>query len=349
MNEDFSLRSRLPPWGAVVLSAWLTGAGQVAVGRVRAGVLWMLVMLSGLGVLLWTVIATTLPGFRATAMVGGVLAGSWLLMLVHAYRCCPRPAAPGASWPWVAAWLSWVIPGLGQLCRRQWWSGLAFLLAMLVTGFLPSPWDKVGFSLLAAGSAFHLLGHDSARQAVLTVLVARVVIGLMLIVGARTLVVQPFRMPTGAMAPTIQPGDHLFTDKLTYRLRPPQRGEIVVFRTDSLADLPAPSRGQFYIKRIVGLPGERVSLRPPQVLINGQPVRVAGIKYVLPPTFLQAKYLPTEADSVLLGPDEYLVLGDNSPRSFDSRFWGPIRRDAIIGRAVKVYWPFARAGITFGE
>jgi hypothetical protein len=221
MSEEQIPVSPLPPWGAVVLSSWVPGWGLVVSGRVLAGVLWLATLLVGLGVLLWTVISVEFPGFRATVGVGGGLVVVWVLMLVHAYRSCPRPAPPGTTWPWIAAWLSWVIPGLGQLCRRQWWRGVGLLSLAVAASFLPAMWVVLTRPVVAAFSTWLAFGPQPRRVALLVVLVARVVGGLVLMFGIRALVVHPFCVPTGAMAPTVQPGDNLFADRLTYRFRAP--------------------------------------------------------------------------------------------------------------------------------
>jgi signal peptidase I len=184
----------------------------------------------------------------------------------------------------------------------------------------------------------------------------------------RTFVVQPFRAATNTMAPTLRGAtklangasrfaDRFFVDKLSYRLRAPRRGEIVVFRTDGIPGIPDSSRGRYYVMRIVGLPGERVSIKPPYLCINGQRVTDPPIfetiartengyqGYVLPHTFPAPRYLASETDSVQLGEDEYFVLGDNSPSSADSRFWGPLRGHDIVGRVTMIYWPLNRMGI----
>jgi len=184
----------------------------------------------------------------------------------------------------------------------------------------------------------------------------------------RAFVVQPFRAATNTMAPTIrgatklangktQIADHFFVDKLSYRFRLPRRGDIVVFRTDGISGIPNSSRVRYYVKRIVGLPGERVSIKPPYLYINGQRVTDPPIfetiaraengysGYVLPDTFPAPQYLASETDSVQLGEDEYFVLGDNSQASLDSRFWGPLRRHSIVGRVTRIFWPLNRMGI----
>lgn len=189
----------------------------------------------------------------------------------------------------------------------------------------------------------------------------------------RAFVVQPFRVPTNTMAPMIRGitklpdgtsrvGDHIFVDKLSYRLRAPRRGEIKVFRTDGLKLVPGSTRGQCYAKRIVGLPGARVSIRPPFLSINDQRVTEPRIStviakrgheysgFLLPECFAAPKpNLCLESDSVQLGKDEYFVLGDNQSMSLDSRYWGAAPRGNIVGRATVIYWPPERAGISLTE
>ena len=183
----------------------------------------------------------------------------------------------------------------------------------------------------------------------------------------RAFVLQPFRAATNAMAPTIrgatklangrtQIADRFFVDKLSYKLRAPRRGEIVIFRTDEIPDMPESLLGKYFVKRIVGLPGERVSIQPPYLYINGQRVSDPPIfetiqlaqngysGYVLPKV-PRPDYLGSETNSVQLGEDEYFVLGDNSRSSLDSRYWGPVRGHSIIGQVTRIYWPLDRMGM----
>jgi len=142
-------------------------------------------------------------------------------------------------------------------------------------------------------------------------------------------------------------GDSIMVDKLSYRFSEPQRGDIVVFKTLDLSGLP---QNQTYVKRLVGLPGERVSIHPPFLCINGN-------KIVTPQVFERiglgsggysgyvcAGRLGSDSAEVLLGSDEYLVLGDNSQNSLDGRFFGPIKRKSIIGKVAWIYAPPDRKG-----
>ena len=276
--------------------------------------------------------------------------------------------------------LSSILPGLGQFYNRRIFAAAAVLLAVVALWFLPPVASVMGIRLLfilAPIDAFRFARRQEPlpenQTRVLTLaLIAGLILRVADVVVVRTFIAQPFKIPTGAMAPTLQGigklpdgrtevGDHILVDKLSYRFRSPQRGEIVVFRTDEIAGIPDASRGQFWVKRVVGLPGERVSLKPPYVCINGQPVtepvifaeiaerRNGHTGYVLPAGDFPPSRLRSEADSIQLGHDEYFVLGDNSPRSLDGRFWGPLSRRAIIGRVTKIYWPAERMGITFPD
>lgn len=130
-----------------------------------------------------------------------------------------------------------------------------------------------------------------------------------------------FYVRGSSMEPTLHNGQYLVVSKISYRFSEPRRGDIVVFVS--------PTRpGEDYIKRIIGLPGERVEIRDGAVWINGyrldEPYLDLGIPY---------------SGSWSLGPDEYFVLGDNRANSSDSHAWGPLPRKNIIGKAWLCYWP----------
>jgi len=149
-------------------------------------------------------------------------------------------------------------------------------------------------------------------------------------------------------------GDHVFVDKVSWNFRRPRRGEIMVFKTDGIEGLPA---GTYYIKRMVGLPGENVTIKPPDIEVDGRVVREPeGIRriaarepnyagYMMAPgiPFAERHAILVRPDDVAhLGPDEYLALGDNTGNSRDSRYWGPVRRANLVGPALLVYWPGSR-------
>ncbi len=150
----------------------------------------------------------------------------------------------------------------------------------------------------------------------------------------------------------IMRGDHIFVDRFTYHFRRPQRGDVIVFETNEVKDLPESYRNKFYIKRLIGIGGDKIQINPPHVLVNGSILdsrpafrRIYSCQngyngYVIP-DFPPAKYFRTPTDVYTVPPDEFFVLGDNSRSSLDGRFWGSFPRRSLIGRAIVVYWPFS--------
>ena len=169
-----------------------------------------------------------------------------------------------------------------------------------------------------------------------------VVIAVLLALLVRTFFLQAFKIPTGSMRPTLIEGDRILVDKVTYgiripftpaqlpKIRSPQRGDVVVFR--SIDD---PHRD--FIKRLVAVGGDTVEIRDLRLWVNGQPLND-------PPIFRQmvyynrGKYALT-GEPVKVPAGYYFFLGDNSASSRDSRYWGFLPEAKIIGRAFVIYWP----------
>ena len=159
-------------------------------------------------------------------------------------------------------------------------------------------------------------------------------------------VAKPYRIPSPSMEPTLhcakpvsgclsRVADRVIANRLVYRFHEPRRGDIVVFKAPARVEA-ACSAGGTFIKRIVGLPGEKLSMRNGFVLIN-------GVSLVEP--YLRSGYRGRESgDWARIASESYFVLGDNRTMSCDSRRWGVIHRDDIIGRAEVIYWPPNRAG-----
>lgn len=140
---------------------------------------------------------------------------------------------------------------------------------------------------------------------------------------------QPVQVEGTSMMPRLSPRERIFINKLVYRFEPIRRGDVVVFRYPL-----DPSKS--YIKRVVGLPGERVSVRSGRVYVNGAPL---AEPYLTDGLTDHQSYPET-----LVGADQYYVLGDHRGSSNDSRVWGTVNRKSIYGRAVFVYWPFRELG-----
>jgi len=157
----------------------------------------------------------------------------------------------------------------------------------------------------------------------------------------------PFSVPTRSMQPTLEPGDHLLVQSSAYWFKPIERGQMVAFRTDLLkADLLSSLRipkGQIYLKRVVGLPGETLRIQEGYLLINGHALhKMPG--FINGDFALAGGFLLTTNQDYVVPPNSLFVIGDNHNNSLDSRFYGAIPRKSVIGRATKIYWPLRRAG-----
>jgi signal peptidase I len=183
-------------------------------------------------------------------------------------------------------------------------------------------------------------------------------IGLAILIAflVKTFVAQAFYIPSGSMIPQLLIGDRVVVSKLSYDLHDPRRGDVIVF--DAPANAPgAPqekaSKGagrvvrnvfeaigvlqpstEEYIKRVIGLPGETVQGKDGRVFVNGTEL----VEPYLPPGKVTSDFPP-----LVVPKDSLWVMGDNRDNSSDSRVFGPIKEDTVVGRAILRVWPFGRA------
>lgn len=199
---------------------------------------------------------------------------------------------------------------------------------------------------------------------------------VLIALGIRAFVIEPFRIPSGSMLPTLLIGDHLFVNKFLYGarvpltdvrlpgLRDPERGDVVVFsvaRGRGGGIYPADQRPELprddFVKRIVGLPGDRVEVKSGQLLVNGEPVESMATQE----TFIDegGRNLAVRAEELgvcehlilddpsrqgpelpafVVPPERYFMVGDNRDHSNDSRYWGTVHFDELKGPAFILYW-----------
>jgi len=156
-------------------------------------------------------------------------------------------------------------------------------------------------------------------------------------------IVKPYRIPSASMEPTLQIGDRVLVNRFIYHFHDPRRGDIVVFhppgRGDAAIDGATTEASVYFIKRVVGLPGETIEGRSGHVLICKAP-NVSC--HVLNEPYLTQTAAPQNFGPIRIQPDHYFMMGDNRSISEDSRVWGTLPRSYIIGEAFLTYWPLDR-------
>lgn len=156
-----------------------------------------------------------------------------------------------------------------------------------------------------------------------------VVISLAIILPIRYYLVQPFFVKGASMEPNFEDGDYLLVDELSYRFSTPDRGDVIIFRYPM-------DPSQFFIKRIIGLPSETVSIKDNAVTIYNKD-KPEG--FVLDESYLAPEQKTIGNSIIKLDDSEYFVLGDNRLQSSDSRRWGAVNRSLITGKAFLRPWP----------
>jgi len=181
------------------------------------------------------------------------------------------------------------------------------------------------------------------RKSVLREYVEAIVIALVLAMFVRSFVVQAFKIPSGSMEPTLLIGDHILVNKFIYGIslpfsprkpfawKKPGRGDVIVFiyPIDESKD---------FIKRVIGVGGDRIEIRQKKIYINGQPFKdVYGHYQESNPSssYIQFK---NNLGPIVVPSDSLFVMGDNRDRSYDSRFWGFVKLNMVKGKAFIIYW-----------
>jgi signal peptidase I len=352
--------SHKEPWLAVNLSRLLPGIGQIYAGKPLKGYIILLSYLLLIGIGGWLILSSTnspLVGF-AVLTVALLVLPIWNLF--DAYQSAKsvnslefESTRKQNKDAWLAVFLSGFMPGLGHAYLKQWLPSIGFFIAFIATIIVASSQNLI-VALLANLLQFILvpfvfyhvysstpLRRERLKRTIMLFIAGFIgisfIFSVILATVIRQFVAESRYIPSGAMQPTLQINDRLIIDKLTYRFRLPERGDIVVFSpTEALQKL---NYREAFIKRIIGLPGDKVQVKGGQVYINDQP---------LAETYISDKP-EYEWGPMVIPPNSYFVLGDNRNNSLDSAHWGFVPRENIIGKATQRFYPFNRAGSLLGK
>ncbi len=378
------------PWLAVLLSKIFPGAGHIYSGEKPRGILYI-----ALTIVLYLALVLSICGFllienaaNARFMAVIAFAAIFFLLIVSIYvlfdaykitkRNNPVDAQPAVSKDyrkaWLAAFLSSLFPGIGQFYNGQILKGAGFVAAMIALVITEDTFTP----LIIAGLFVYIYGikdaYDSAEtmngsgnrffhQNRTIVLFMMVMFALQSIPFSKIIkenVVEAFKIASGSMIPTMTLGDSLLLGKLRSFTSPLKRGDVVVF--------PYPVNPEKnFVKRVIGLGGDRVQFINGELYVNeqlvssrligersGEGIRISGqfgpaiefeeqigdAKYHV--QYLRDKTARNEGHW-LIPEDSVFVLGDNRDSSQDSRIWGPVKKDGIKGKAMKIYWSWDRA------
>lgn len=181
-----------------------------------------------------------------------------------------------------------------------------------------------------------------------------VAVALGLALGIQAFLVKPFRIPSESMVPTLTVGQRVLVDRISQRFSDPHRGDVMVFNPPKGADVnqcgapdrpnaacARPTDGESetnFIKRVVAVGGDRLAIKAGRVYIDGERQREP---FIAPDADCDICNLPRE---ITIPPDHVFMMGDNRGQSADSREWGPVPVDSLIGNAFLTYWPPGRIG-----
>lgn len=170
-------------------------------------------------------------------------------------------------------------------------------------------------------------------------IVETVVIALSIFLIVYLFVMQPHQVNGSSMYPNFEDGEYLLTDKISYRLGEPQRGDVVVFHAPEASRCPE-GTGCDFIKRVIAIPGDTIDIQNNRIFVNGMPVS----EPYLSDNIVTQEGAFSNQGSYQLPPGNYYVMGDNRNQSSDSRAWGPVPIQNIVGKVFFRYWPPQKLG-----
>ncbi len=379
MTNQASIHNK-EPWISVILSTLFPGVGQIYAGRFVRGGMFLLIAIIFIGIVVWL----GLNPLVNLVVVGQVLVGYFvfnIFNLFDAHRCTRKSnniefevARKAEKDPWLGVFLNRFIVGSGYAYQGKWILAILFF----VFGYLSSPIVILSVVLLSFGGQADLLAtklssiylisvilsyfsiyhvykisptqREKQKKSIIFICLILISFDFIIPISIRTFLAEPRFIASSSMNPTLLVDDRLIIDKISFRWRKPERGEIIIFNPPNHPVIPDTSK--VYIHRIIGLPRDRISIHNGKVFVNDSPLNE---KYISEPTNYT---LPSSNDSLCpmcFRPDnvqvdkehpfftvpngQYWVMGDNRNNSLDSHAWGFLPEKNIVGRAMFRYWP----------
>ena len=348
------------PWLAVLLSTILAGVGQLYSGRIKRGLILICVQTSLSFCGLWFLFSFT-GDIRVGLAFAPFLISIWIWNLFDAYKCAKAENSEDFEIlrkqnkdPWLSVFLSTLIPGLGQIYIRKRFWGIVFIIVFVCLCHFEKNSPLFILALIAVFRAFvcyHTyisapICRETSKKVIIIIAAVILCNGLLGygLFPFKKYYVEAYQIPKtsesfseGAktecsMSPTLLPSDRLFVRKSVSDAA--NRGDILLFIS------PADS-GSLFLQRVVAFEGEAIEIKNNAIYINSKKIQspaVQDIKYV------SIGEYGIEGKPYVVPKNSVFVLGDNSNKSWDSRFFGAVPKSDVVGKAYKRYWPPKRIG-----
>ena len=342
--EQPTLKKNKEPWLAVNLSLFFAGIGQIYSGRLLRGCLLIITKLILIFIGGWMIWSPKGNLFTA-AILFLVAFAIQIWSLFDAHRCALKQndvdfkiLRKADKDPWLAVFLSRILPGIGHMYLRKWFWGIGIIISLVILGtFIKEPLSSILIGILCALACLHAyisspIRRENNKTIILIITFAVLLFNTSSIRSIIRTKIQPFKIPTEVMSPTIQAGDKVLVKKSSRYI--PKRGDLIVFKFPE-------DRNIVYLERVIAFGGESVEIKEGSVYINGEKLELSPFRNF---NYISIGKFGVNGQPFIVPDHSIFVLGDNSKNSRDSRFWGTVPESDVIGKVFKRYWPPKRIG-----